>query len=78
MRPRPSGVGRRAHGARVEERRVGDDRVRLVVGEPGFAAGARVADIERKDLHALGETVPRCVAGGEPREAVVDLRPDRP
>ena len=29
MRPRPSGVGRRAHGARVEERRVGDDRVRL-------------------------------------------------
>ncbi len=56
-----------------EERRVGDDRLGLIVGEPRLPTGARVADVDRQDSNPPRQSVPRGVGGGELSEARVDL-----
>ena len=73
MRARPAFVGRDANRAGIEERRIGDDRFGLPVGEPRRPAGAGVADVKLQDPRALGKPVACGVVGGKGCKIGVDL-----
>ncbi len=73
MRARPRPVGRDANRPGIEERRIGDDRLGLPVGELRRSPGAGVADVEPEDPRALGQSVAFGIAGGKGCKIGVDL-----
>src|SRR5271166_6751407 len=73
MGARPRFVWRGAHRAGVEERRIGEDRFRLIVGEASFAARPRLANVEVENSRPRRQSVAVRVGGGELRQLRFDL-----